>query len=537
MVERHAMPCAMAPRWSSRFSLSVFAVACLLARDATPQAPAAVPGPVHDHVPELEAAVRAMVFDSTFKDAQIGVALMDVDSGHFLATANEHQALNPASNAKVYTAAAALAMLGGEHRYETVLLGVAKGSEVAGNLVLRGHGDPSLTTDDLYRLADELRGQGVRRISGDILVDQHVWDDQTTPPAFEQQPNEWSYFRAPVSAVAINENTLTFTVRPAEAGAPAHVSFDPPGYVDVDGTVTTGGEGADSVGLALAGNGKRMTAKVSGTVGADARVVRFTKRVEDPTLLAGYALRSVLETTGIKVAGDVKVGGTSRSAGGDPAPAKDAKDAGAAKNSDGTSPASPERGRNLGVTVLARHESAPLSQLLYSLGKQSDNFYAEMVFKTLGGEVKGRPGKSSDAADVVTRWVNKIGAGDTGLVIKNGSGLFDSNRTTATSMALLLRAMWRDSAVQPEFVAQLAVGGTDGTLHKRFREERHRHAIRAKTGTLDDTIALSGYVLGPPGKGPIAFSILMNKVAGKAGGARAAADKLASLVAHRLWGE
>ncbi|HWL89582.1 MAG TPA: D-alanyl-D-alanine carboxypeptidase/D-alanyl-D-alanine-endopeptidase, partial [Polyangiaceae bacterium] len=360
--------------------------------------------------------------------------------------------------------------------------------------------DPSLTTEDLFALAEELHAQGIRRVSGDLLVDQRLWDDQTTPPAFEQQPNEWSAFRAPVSAVALNENTVTLAVRPTQAGSPAVVSFDPPGFVDVDGTVSTG-EGRDTVVLALSGNGKRLAAKVSGSVGSDARVVRYTRRVEDPTLLAGYALRAVFDDVGIKVTGDVKVGTSNKG------------------------------------TLLARHESAPLSQLLYALGKQSDNFYAEMVFKTLGSEVKGRPGKSADAADVVTRWVNKIGAGDTGLVIKNGSGLFDANRTTPTSVALLLRAMWRDPTVQPEFVAQLAVGGVDGTLHKRFRGTHHRGAIRAKTGTLQDAIALSGYVLGPPGKGPVAFSILFNHVPGKADGARFAADKLVEILLRRQWGD
>ncbi|WP_394823390.1 D-alanyl-D-alanine carboxypeptidase/D-alanyl-D-alanine-endopeptidase [Pendulispora albinea] len=488
-----------------------------LARDAVPQTagaggaavepppapaarPAIAPGPVHDHVPELEAAVRAMAGDAKFKDAQIGVAILDCDTGHYLATSNEHGALNPASNAKVYTAGAALAMLGAEHRYETALFGTAKDGEVQGPLVLRGHGDPSLTTADLFALAEELHAQGVRRVSGDLLVDQHLWDDQTTPPAFEQQPNEWSAFRAPISAVAVNENTVTLSVRPTQAGSPALVTFDPPGFVDVDGTVATG-EGRDTVILALSGNGKRLAAKVSGSVGSDARVVRYTRRVEDPSLLAGYALRSVFDKVGIKVAGEVKVGTSTKG------------------------------------NLLARHESEPLAQLLSSLGKQSDNFYAEMVFKTLATEVKGRPGKSADAADLVGRWINKIGAGDTGVAIKNGSGLFDANRTTATSLVLFLRAMWRDPTVQPEFLAQFAVGGVDGTLHKRFRATRHHGAIRAKTGTLQDAIALSGYVLGPPGRSPLAFSILFNQVAGKADVARSASDKLVEILLRRQWGE
>jgi D-alanyl-D-alanine carboxypeptidase/D-alanyl-D-alanine-endopeptidase (penicillin-binding protein 4) len=450
--------------------------------------------------PELEAAVRALVHDRSLKDAQIGVVVMDADSGNVLAQSGEHIVLNPASNAKLYTAAAALGILKGSHRYQTTLSGSVKSGGVSG-LVLRGHGDPSLRSRDLWQMVLELKAHGVRRVEGDILVDQKFFDEQTTPPAFEQQPNEWAAFRAPVSAVALNGNTVTLTIRPSSTpGQAASSSFDPPGFVDVDGTVKTADEGADSVVLALEGTaGKRLAAKLSGSVGADSKLVRYTRRVDDPRLLAGYALKAILDEVGLKVGGEVKLG-------------------------------TGERG-----TVIARHESEPLSTLLYSLGKNSDNFYAEMIFKSIAAEAKARPAKSQEAAEAVTSWIVKNDLGDAGLVIKNGSGLFDSNRTTAHSMAKLLRHAWQDSAMKNEFVAQLAIGGVDGTLHKRFRDTRAHRAVRAKTGTLDDAIALSGYVLGPGGKSTIAFAILFNHVSGHAASARMAADKLVELIYERQW--
>ena len=451
--------------------------------------------------PELEAAVRALVHDRTLKDAQIGVVVMDVDSGDVLAQSGEHTVLNPASNAKLYTAAAALAILGGAHRYSTTLSGAVKGGSVGG-LVLRGHGDPSLRSRDLWQLALELRAHGVRKVDGDIVVDQKFFDELTTPPAFEQQPNEWAAFRAPVSAVALNGNTVTLTVRPSSVGQAATASFDPPGFVDVSGTIKTGEEGADNVILDLSPNGKRLSAKVSGTVGAESKLVRYTRRVDDPRLLPGYSLKAILDEVGIQVSGDIKLG---------------------------------TRAGDEKTSVLARHESEPLSTLLYALGKSSDNFYAEMIFKSIGSEAKGRPGKSTGAAEAVTSWLVKNDLGDAGLVIKNGSGLFDSNRTTAHSMAKLLRYAWQDPAMKNEFVAQLAIGGIDGTLHRRLRKTRAQHAVRAKTGTLDDAIALSGYVLGPPGKSTIAFSVLFNHVSGHAASARMAADKLVELIYERQW--
>jgi serine-type D-Ala-D-Ala carboxypeptidase/endopeptidase (penicillin-binding protein 4) len=465
-----------------------------------PPAPATALGPgapALDRLPALEAAARAVASERALAGAAVGIAIVDVDSGRLLAAVSEHLALNPASNAKLYTAGAALATLHGDHRYETTLTGKLEGDAVVGPLAIKGYGDPSLTTSDLWAMVSELKSYGVKRVDGDVVADQRFFDEQTTPPAFEQQPNEWSGFRAPVSAVALDENCITVAIRPSSPGAAARVEIDPPGFVDLEGTVATAeGGGADTVELALSGNAGRMAAKISGEVAADARIVRYTRRADDPRLLSAYALKALLEKAGVKVSGDAKLGASTRG------------------------------------HLLARHLSEPLSSLLYALGKQSDNFYAEMIFKGLGGEAKARPAKSGDAAEVVTKWLERIGASEPGVVIKNGSGLFDANRVTAWSTVQLLRWAWRDPTIQPEFVAQLAVGGVDGTLHRRFRGELTRRRVRAKTGTLDDVISLSGYYLRDGGRGPIAFSVLVNHAAGKQDAARHAADRLVEVIAR-----
>lgn len=452
-------------------------------------------------VPELETAVRALVKSKGLENAQIGVVVMDCETGAILAQHGEHEVLNPASNAKLYTAAAALAILHGSHKYQTTLNGTIK-SGVASGLVLRGLGDPSLETSDLAAMVRQLKSSGVKRVEGDLSVEQSFFDDMTTPPAFEQQPNEWASFRAPVSAVAVDGNTITMNVRPQGPGAPARVWFDPPGFVDVDGEVSSVEGRADKVVLTLAGAGARMTAKVGGSIGSDARIVRYTRRAEDPQLLAGYVLKSLLADAGIELAGEVKL------------------------LAGGKAP----RG-----SVLAKRESAPLSTLLYALGKQSDNFYAEMVFKSIAAEAKARPGKSGDAAEIVTAWLDKHGLGDAGVIVKNGSGLFDANRTTASSVSRLLRYAWQDPRIRHEFVAQLAIGGVDGTLHGRVRGTAAERSVRAKTGTLHSAIALSGYVLAPEGKHTLAFAILFNKVAGHIGEARVASDQLVMRLHQRLW--
>ncbi|MET0591123.1 MAG: D-alanyl-D-alanine carboxypeptidase/D-alanyl-D-alanine-endopeptidase [Polyangiaceae bacterium] len=457
---------------------------------AAPSFSGEVTTPVPNAVPALKDAVAAFTHQIAEYGGHLGVAILDVGTGDLLAAQNDRRPLNPASTAKLFTAATALSVLHGSYRFETGLYGEAKAG-TASKLVLRGHGDPSLVTQDLWDMVQDLKGLGVKRVEGDILVDQKFFDDVFVPPAFEQQPNEWAYFRAPVSALALNSNTVRMLVRPTSAEAPALVSFDPPGFVDIDGTVKTAAEGTpQSVMLSLAANGHRLTAHVGGVIGEKDHSIGFTRRADDPRLLAGYALKAILHSAGIAVEGGVALGGESAK------------------------------------SILVMHRSRPLAQLLYELGKDSDNFYAEMVLKTIGAEQKGRPGKSADGADVVVKYLREIGAMEEGMVIKNGSGLFDANRVTASGTVKLLRAAYRDPAISSEFVGQLAIGGVDGTLHKRFRELKDRRILRAKTGTLEATAALSGYVLGPPGKPPLAFAIVVNDVAGKVSGTRVAMDKL-----------
>ncbi len=437
---------------------------------------------------------------SEVKGFHVGVEVVEIETGRVLAAAGEHQPLNPASNEKIVTAITVLSMLHPEFRVETGLFGPStKGSVLSGSLVLRGYGDPSLRVGDLYAMALELKRDGVKRIDGGIIVDQRFFDDQYTPPAFDQQPGEWMPFRANVSALSLDENVLVATIRPSGGGV-ATVTIWPPGLVDVEGTVKLD-EGKPTVQLALAkaeGNPQRMKAIVSGTIPGDVRGVTYYRRVEDPSLLGGYALKAVLTDLGIEVKGDVKVGSG-------------------------------------GGTLLAKHKSAPLAALLLPVGKDSDNFYAETLLKVLGGEKKGKPATSAKGAEIVTEFLGKIGALDAGVTISNGSGLFDGNRATAHELATALRWAYREPSLHAEMLTQMSIGGIDGTLRGRFKSEHERRAIRAKTGTLDDAVALSGYVLAPPGKSAVAFSVLVNGCKGRVGVARGFADKIVEKIVKELW--
>jgi D-alanyl-D-alanine carboxypeptidase/D-alanyl-D-alanine-endopeptidase (penicillin-binding protein 4) len=335
------------------------------------------------------------------------------------------------------------------------------------------------------------------------LVDQSRFDEQFVPPAFDQQPTEWSTFRAPVSAIALERNSVTLNVLPQQPGQPARVWFEPLGFVDVSGAVETRAAGAgQGVRLTLVPQANRLRAAVSGHIAAGLPRQRLARRVDDPRLFAGWVLRELLKDLGVDVKGGVRLGGEA------------------------------EKRRLVWV------DSAPLSTLLLELGKHSDNFYAEMILKTLGAEAglqRGRPARSADGAEVVRSWLAEAGALEPDTRIVNGSGLFDANRVSTLSLARALRFAYRDPAISSEFVAQLAVGGADGTLHGRFRRHRTRRIVRAKTGTLRDVVALSGYVLAPPGRSPVAFSLIVVRSAGNHPETRSRVDSVVDRIAAELW--
>jgi D-alanyl-D-alanine carboxypeptidase/D-alanyl-D-alanine-endopeptidase (penicillin-binding protein 4) len=102
-------------------------------------------------------------------------------------------------------------------------------------------------------------------------------------------------------------------------------------------------------------------------------------------------------------------------------------------------------------------------------------------------------------------------------------------------MVSLLQASYRDASIAPEFVAHLSIGGVDGTLRGRFRSWGAQGNVRAKTGTLKTVASLSGYVLGPAGRAPLAFAIFANDIPDKVGLARPLIDKVIDAAADALW--
>ncbi|HSC87271.1 MAG TPA: D-alanyl-D-alanine carboxypeptidase/D-alanyl-D-alanine-endopeptidase [Polyangiaceae bacterium] len=422
------------------------------------------------------------------------LAVFDLESRTWLVEHRADEPTNPASTQKLLTAAAALELLGSAHVFRTEVLGRIEGDGIE-RLVLRGGGAPDLESRDWLQVAHVLHERGVTRV-GKIVVDQSRFAESWVPPAFEQQPEEWAAFRAPVSALALDRNTVALRVLPGKEGETARVWFEPPGLVANTGTITTGkARAGDRVTWSLSPTAGRaeLGSRVGGSLGADSSEVRYSRRLDDPRLAPGLALRELLREGGVKVPDQVTLGGAE------------------------------------GLPRLMHLDSQPLGSLIRALGKDSDNFTAEMLAIALSqADERGRtdePWSTQRGLAVMSKWLKEHGLDSTALVLKNGSGLFDANRLTAHVLVRLLDYMFDRPSNSAEYMAQLARGGRDGTLRSRFVRGPLAGRIRAKTGTLRDTSALAGYVMRADGRRPLAFAFLLGGAAGRQDEARKRIDE------------
>lgn len=457
----------------------------------------ALPTPTAAQQSALGREIATLVREASLGD-EVGIVVADLasDTIHFQLAPDTPR--NPASNTKLITAAAALASLGPDFTMLTGIYGRVEEGRVA-DLVIRGFGDPSLRSSDLLDLCLALRERGIRAVDR-VHVDGTYFDDEILPPAFEQQPNEMAAFRASVGALALDRASYVLQVMPgAAAGDPASVLLAAPGYFDVETSVTTAEGAPRVVVIQRAQDDGRLSLRVRGSVPVSSRPVRYRRRVENPLVHAGHFLRASLRSVGVRGRREVLI-----DSGPDALP------------------------------LLASRRSAPLAQLLFPVGKNSDNFTAEMLLKVLGAE-RRRPGSSANGTEAMQDVLEAAGVPRGSATLVNGSGLFDGNQVAPAHFVALLKHMYGRPDLRSEYLSHLSIGGADGTLRRRLRDLPAPRIVRAKTGTLNAVIALSGYILGRnPGEG-IAFSFLANGVAGQHGAARQLADRIVRASAAHLW--
>lgn len=427
-----------------------------------------------------------------------GAIIVSLSRGDTLFTQNADAMLQPASTLKMYTSAVALDRFGPDYRFRTPVLrdaAVGPDGSLAGNLYLRGAGDPSLSArfwhdqNPMDALAQEIASVGIKHVRGDLVGDATAFDDKLIPDGWKTSYLGASY-AARVSALSLNENLVWVAVEPS--GGKAVVTLEPATTsIPVENMVrVTGGSGGRISAIRQADG----SVSVRGTIGSRSGPLRYSLVVDNPALFATGALRASLKKYGVTIDGQTRLGAT------------------------------PD-----GAVEVAALSSPPLGQIIGEMDRESINVVAELLFRAAAHAATSQPGSAETGlANLRDFMSHKVGIAGSVVEVSDGSGLSLLDRVTPRSMVDLLsyahHADWG-----PVFHAALPVDGESGTLKRRARGTPARGNLHAKTGTTNTVAALGGYVTAKDGE-VLAFSLVYNGA--DRWNAKAAMDQIGATMAE-----
>jgi len=443
--------------------------------------------------PATQQEVEAILAASP-QGTRFGLLVVD-ETGREVVAINPDQRFIPASVIKLFTTAAAYALLPGMDQPD-----VAGGSQVwlepgagkaAPNAVLYGRGDARMSSaadcqvNCLAQLADAVAARA-RRVH-DVIGDATFWPDQRWVPGMSWN-NIGTDSGTAVAALNLDDNEMVITVQPAAPGQAPTVRF--PGYFTLrNEAVTVAAGGKVQLFVERAVNGQEL--RLYGTVPADAKPWSDRIGIDDPAHYAAWALKAMLEARGVKVTGQVM--GRYR-----PQALADLAAPGAA----------PVAAPVPAKAALASLVPPPLAEAVVRINKDSKNLHAQALFRRLASPA----GSEQWASAMQRKLFEAAGIDPRGFEFWDGSGMSTYNRLSPRAGIALLR--W--ASKQPwgtAWLATLPVAGRDGTLKRRFVGTPLEGAVAAKTGTLNATNALLGTLVTAKGR-RFAFALFANDVPG-----------------------
>ncbi len=467
----------------------------------------------------LPARIAAILAAPDLARGYWGIEIVSLTTGKVLYVQNGNKLFTPASNTKLFTTSAALALIGPDYKFKTSIETngtLDKHGRLNGDLLLIGRGDPNLSGRELpydlrtqrndhpikvlEDLADNLVQKGVKYVDGDLVADDSYF-------AFERYGEGWSQDDlvwgdgAPVSALAINDNVVFVNILPADRpGDRAFVSIVPfADYYRVDNRIITTPAGtARRIFFNREPGSTALT--LWGEMPVDDKGANEALAIEDPAAFASELFRSLLEKRGITVYGRQKTHHTELAGLSTFSITATAE----ARGGGDDLPHAPLPNQTL---VLASYESKPIIEDIRVINKVSQNLHAEILLRLLARE-KGTAPTIENGLEVVRVFLNKAGVPNDQYVFYDGSGLSRQNLVTPHAMVTLLEY----ASNQPwgaAFRDTLPVAGVDGSLADRLKGTVAQGRVHAKTGSLGGVKTLSGYATTNHGDA-IAFSIFSN---------------------------
>lgn len=425
--------------------------------------------------------------DPNFSSAHWGVLIQSLETGEYFYKRNEDKLFVPASNLKLFTSAAALVDLTPDYQYKTglYLKGTMEGPAINGDLIIRGSGDPTISgrfyNDDMLFLfnawADSLLELGIDEIRGNIIGDDNAFDDIGLGYGWA-----WDYesywYAAPSGALSLNDNCIDIIVSPTEVGKKANIKIlpDTKYAIIINKVLTVDDDSAQSINVYRERGTNVIT--VEGFIKENTKEFKTYATINNPTQFFVVVFKEVLEKKGIKVKGYPI----------------DIDELNILLDYDS-------------MILLAEHTSVDLREIVKVINKNSQNFFAEQLLKTIGYENYGL-GSADNGVRALKNILSEMGINPDNIKIVDGSGLSRLNFVSPKHIISLLNYMHKNPYFIP-FLNSLPIAGVDGTIGKRMTNNRATNNVRAKTGFVGAVRSLSGYVRTGDNE-LVAFSIIAN---------------------------
>jgi len=433
-------------------------------------------------VPGAHAALPDTVLAALQKESispdSVSVMVQRVDSTKPLISHQSDKPLNPASSMKVLTTYAGLELLGPAYRWRTEVYtdGTLTNGALIGNLIIKGHGDPNLMAEDIWRMLNSLRQAGVRDIRGDLVLDSTYFAPiHNDAGSFDNEP--YRAYNATPNALAINLKSTSFRLFTQNQQVNIQVTPDLPEIQVINQFKATPSECGDwKSKLRYEVKPQKVTLQkpMSQSNGV---TVTFTgefattcgERFLDLSVLdnSDYAfdlLRKIWLQLGGTIQGNVR-----------------------------------QQATPVNAILLLQQDSLPLADIVRRINKYSNNFMARQLLLTIGAERGAVPATETDGENVIRLWLASKNMTFPELVLENGSGLSRVERISAQHLSDLLVSAYA-SPVMPEFMSSLPILAVDGTTMGRLKLSAMQGRAHIKTGSLEGARSIAGYVLDQKGR-------------------------------------
>ena len=412
---------------------------------------------------EIGKRIEKVVVQSKVPKADLSmmITLLDGQKSETIFDLNSTEKKIPASITKITTAATTLDQFPPGHKFKTVLAidpdKIDSDGTYGGDLYIRGGGDPSFVSENMWFLVNQFERNQIKKIKGSIVVDDSLFDSVRFDESRQENRVDRAY-DAPVGAMSFNWNSINIFVRPAPSEKRPKVFLDPDvGLFTVENKATQGD--GDKSEIFVERKGTQII--VSGSIGKKSKEFVAYKNVEDPGDWTGRNLKLFLKQRNILVDGGVKSGVMPKTA-----------------------------------KIISEYESKPIEGILADMNKFSNNYVAEMLTKniSLNGDDSGAVvGNLQKGMAKINEYLARVKIDKNQFYLVNPSGLTRENKMSARAMTHLLEIIHKDFKIFPEFLVSLPISGVDGTLKKRMKNEPAERWVRAKTGYLTNVVSLAGY--------------------------------------------